>query len=257
MVNVKNKKEIEIMQKGGQILSETILEVLKQIKPGVSELEIDILAEKLIREKGAEPGFKTVSGYQNTVCVCTNEVVVHGIPSKYKFKEGDIVCIDCGVYYQGYHTDMAETILVKNSKCKIQNYEEKERFLEIGKKALWAGIEQAVVENRVGHISKAIQEVVEKEGGYSVVRTLVGHGVGKELHEEPEIPGFLDKKIEKTPKLVEGMTLAIEVIYNMGKADVVYSGKDDWCIISADRSLSAVFEKSIVITQQGPLILTK
>lgn len=257
MVDIKNSSEIEKMKEGGRILSEVLWELMKNVKPGVSELEIDQMAEKLIEERGGEPGFKKVKGYRHTICACTNEVVVHGIPSEYKFKEGDVVCIDCGVYYKGYHTDMAETVLVQGTRYKVQGYAEKSRFLEIGKKALNAGIAQAVVGNRIGHISKAIQEVIEKEGGYSVVRSLIGHGVGKKLHEDPEVPGFLEGSIEKTPLLTEGMTLAIEAIYNMGKADVIYAGTDDWTIRSADGSLSAVFERSIAIAENGPLVLTR
>jgi methionyl aminopeptidase len=243
MIDIKNPKEIELMRKGGGILADVLMKVMQEVKPGVSELEIDALAEKLIREQGGEPGFKKVPGYHHTICACTNEVVVHGIPSAYRFKPGDMVCIDCGVYYGGYHTDMAETVIVPSSKSKTQNFKEKKKFLDVGKKALWAGIDQAVIGNRIGHISKAIQDIVEKEGGYSIVRTLIGHGVGKELHEDPEVPGFLDRKIEKTHKLEEGLTIAIEVIYNMGRPEVVYEGTDDWSIVSADGSLSAVFER--------------
>ncbi len=259
MIDIKNLKQIEYMKQGGKILSDVLWEVLGNVKPGVSEIEIDTLAERLIREKGGEPGFKKVPGYHHTLCICTNDVVVHGVPSPYKFKERDVVCIDAGVYFQGYHTDMAETILVstQNSKLKTQNYKEKQLFLAIGKKALEAGIAQAVLGNRIGHISKAIQDIVEKEGGYSIVRTLIGHGVGKELHEEPEVPGFLDQPISRTPLLEKGMTIAVEVIYNMGRPDVVYAGTDDWTIKSADGSLSAVFERSIAIIENGPEILTK
>lgn len=256
MIDLKSPQEIEIMKKSGSILSEVLWKVMDEVKPGVSELEIDALAERLIREKGGEPGFMKVEGYKHTVCSCTNEVVVHGIPSKYRFKEGDMVCIDCGVYYEGYHTDMAETIIVGSEKKNDKSYLEKVKFLENGKRALEAGIKQAVIGNRIGHISRAIQEIVEKEGGYSIVRSLIGHGVGKELHEDPEVPGFVDKPLLKTPKLVEGMTIAIEVIYNMGGPDVVYVGNDDWSIKSADNSLSAVFERSVAILNDKTVILT-
>lgn len=255
MIDIKTQAEIDIMKKGGMILSEVLWELMKHVRPGVTELEIDDLADKLITQKGGEPGFKKVKGYRHSICACTNDVVVHGIPSEYRFKAGDLVCIDCGVYYKGYHTDMAETVLVQGAKYKAQ--EDKQRFLMIGKKALDAGIKQAVLGNRIGHISKAIQEIIEAEGGYSVVRSLIGHGVGKKLHEDPEVPGFLEGPISKTPLLMEGMTLAIEAIYNMGTADVVYAGTDDWAIKSADGSLSAVFERTIAIAAHGPLILTK
>lgn len=255
MINIKTPAELDIMKKGGMILSEVVWELMGNIKPGVSELEIDALAEKLIRKKGGEPGFKKVKGYKHTICACTNEIVVHGIPSDYRFKEGDVVCIDCGVFYKGYHTDMAETVIVGSKTGTINNANK--RFLEIGKKALEAGIKQAVAGNRIGHISKDIQDIVEKEGGYSIVRSLIGHGVGKNLHEEPDVPGFLDIPLHKTPKLIAGMTIAVEVIYNMGKADVVYAGTDDWTIKTADGSLSAVFERTIAVTQNNPLVLTR
>jgi len=258
MINLKTKEEIKIMQIGGKILADVLFEVLQSVKVGVSELELDSLAEKLILEKGGEPGFKKVEGYKHTICTSTNDVVVHGIPANYKLKEGDVAGIDCGVYYKGFHTDMAQTLRVSNQKSKIKNQKEDEidRFLSTGEKAMWEGIKAAKLGNRIGDISKAIQEVVEGQG-YSVVRSLIGHGVGKELHEEPEIPGFLDGPILKTPLLKEGVTIAIEVIYNMGKSDVVYSNSDGWTIKSKDGSLSGLFERSIVITNNGPLVLTK
>ncbi|MBF8250076.1 MAG: Methionine aminopeptidase [Candidatus Levybacteria bacterium] len=247
------------MRVGGKILADVLFEVLKHAEVGVSELELDQLAEKLILEKGGEPGFKKVEGYKHTICVSTNEVVVHGIPTNYKFKEGDVVGIDCGVYYQGFHTDMAQTLRVstQNSKLKTQNYDEVDRFLKTGEKAMWEGIKAAKAGNRVGDISKAIQGVVEGQR-YSVVRSLIGHGVGRELHEDPEVPGFLDgSSILNTPLLKEGMTIAVEAIYNMGKSDVIYSGGDGWTIKTKDGSLSGLFERSIVITNNGSLILTE
>lgn len=259
MIDIKQKKEIEIMKIGGQMLSSVLSEVMDAIKPGVTELELDQLAEKLILEKGGKPGFKKVKGYHHTICMSTNDVVVHGIPGSYAFKEGDVVGVDCGVYYKGFHTDMAETRRVsqiKDQRLKIKDNEgEIDKFLEIGKKALQAGVAQAVAGNRVGHISKAIQDIVEKGAGYSVVRSLIGHGVGRELHEEPEVPGYLVGKIEKTPLLQEGMTIAVEVIYNMGKDDVTLD-RDGWTIRSADGSMSGLFERTIAITGPGPLVLT-
>ncbi|MBI3093009.1 MAG: type I methionyl aminopeptidase [Candidatus Levybacteria bacterium] len=256
MVDIKNKKEVETMSEGGRILAEVLFEVLKKIKPGVSELELDQLAEKLIREKGAEPGFKKVKGYNHSICVSANDVVVHGVPTEYRLREGDIMGIDCGVFYKGFHTDSAQTVRVQNSKFKIQNSDDVDRFLSTGKKALGEAIKQAKVGNRVGNISKTIQDIVEG-ARYSVVRTLVGHGVGRELHEEPEVPGFLMGAISKTPPLSEGMTLAIEVIYNMGKSDVIYANNDGWTIKTKDGSLSAVFERTVVVTEVGSVILTK
>ncbi len=254
MIYYKNNDEIKNMALGGKILAEVLRKVASRVKPGVSEIELDILAEEFIIKKGAEPGFKKVKGYNHTLCVSTNDAVVHGVPSSYRFKEGDIVGIDCGVYYKSFYTDMAETVMVKGDK--IENKLEKEKFLKTGEKALEEAIKAVKIGNRIGHISKTIQDIVEKDG-YSVVRSLVGHGVGKSLHEEPEIPGFLDRGIKSTPLLSEGMTLAIEVIYNMGKSGVIYKGEDGWTISTKDGSLSSVFEKTIAITKNGPLILTK
>lgn len=256
MIPKKTAQEIESMQRGGKILSDVLWEVVQAAKPGVSEIELDRLAEKLIRERGGEPGFQRVPGYRHTICACTNDVVVHGIPSDYRLQAGDVFCVDAGVFLEGFHTDMAETIIVQNSKLKMQNEKEKERFLAIGKKALEAGLAEATAGHHIGHISKAIQDIVEKEGGYSIVRSLIGHGVGRELHEAPEVPGFLDQPIEKTPLLEPGMTIAVEVIYNMGRKAVEYRGDDDWTIVSQDGSLSAVFERSIAITKKGTKLLT-
>ena len=255
MINSKTKEEIKIMQEGGRILAKVLRELLQNIRPGVTELEIDRLAEKLIKGYGAEPGFKKVRGYKFSICVSTNDVVVHGIPTNYKFKTGDVIGIDCGVFYKGFHTDMAETIIVSNSKSQTTN-PKIDKFLGTGRKALNAGIKKAKAGNRVGDISKTIQEIVEG-AGYSVVKSLVGHGVGKDLHEEPEVPGYLAVKLEKTPKLTEGMTIAVEVIYNMGKDEVMYKEDDGWTISTGDGSLSGLFERTIAITQNGPVILTK
>lgn len=256
MINLKTKEEIEIMRTGGKILSEVLFEVLEHAKVGVSELELDQLAEKLILKKGGEPGFKKVDGYKHTICISTNDVVVHGIPTAYKLKEGDVVGIDCGVYYKGFHTDAAHTVRVQKSKVKSQKFDEIDNFLQTGERAMWEGIKVAKFGNRVGDISKAIQGIVEGQG-YSVVRSLIGHGVGRELHEDPEVPGFLDGSILKTPLLKVGMTIAVEVIYNMGKSDVVYSGSDGWTIKSKDGSLSGLFERTIAIISNGSLMLTK
>jgi methionyl aminopeptidase len=257
MIHIKSPDEIEKMRKGGRILGEVLSEVVKAVKPGVTELELDGLAERLIREKGGEPGFMKVPGYKHTICACTNDVVVHGIPREYALKENDVICIDCGVYYGGFHTDMAETVRVTNNKQQAtSNNEEVDKFLMVGKRALNEAIAQAVVGNRIGHISRTIEQIVEKEHGYGVLRSLIGHGVGRQLHEDPEVPGILQGPLEKTPLLKEGMTIAIEVIYNMGSPDAVYAGTDDWTIVSEDGSLSSVFERSVLITANGPEILT-
>ncbi len=253
MIDIKTDKEIAIMTRCGHMLANVLFQVMDAIKPGVSELEIEGLAERLIREKGGEPGFQRVQGYKYATCISTNDVVVHGIPTAYVIQPGDLVGVDCGVYLDGFHTDMAESVLVPGGK----RDNDIELFLSTGKKALQAGIAQATVGNRIGHISKAIQDIVEGQGGYSIVRSLIGHGVGRELHEEPEVPGFLNGKIENTVPLVPGMTIAVEIIYNMGKHDVVYKNRDGWTISTKDKTLSGLFERTILVSKDGPVILTK
>lgn len=251
------EKKIEAMSKAGQILGEALDHVLKHAKPGVTELELNNLVDKFITDKGGFPGFKKVPGYKHAICACTNDVVVHGIPTERVLNEGDSICIDTGVYLDGYHTDMGETIKIGGSVVDtVEDNDEVGKFLSVGKRTMWKAIEQAVPGKRVGHISEIIQKSVEG-AGYSVVRNLVGHGVGKTLHEKPEIPGILMQEIEKTPLIKSGMTLAIEVIYNMGDPDVEYEGEDGWTIVTSDGSLSAVFERTILVGDDGPILLTK
>ena len=257
MIPIKTPQEIKIMEKGAKILAKALFEVLQYAKPGVSELELDLLAEELITKQGGEPGFKKVEGYKHTICISTNDVVVHGIPTDYRLKEGDIVGIDCGVFLEGFHTDMSETVRISNIQYPISNIQNDkvDEFLDTGEKALELAIHQVRPGNRIGHISKTIQMIVEG-GGYSVVRELIGHGVGRELHEDPEVPGYLSGKIDNTPLLKEGMVIAVEIIYNMGRKEVVYSGKDDWTIKTKDGSLSGLFERTVAVTKEGHRILT-
>lgn len=250
MIDDKTRRKLDAMRRAGKILGEVLQEVLLSVRPGVREIELDRLAERLILEKGGEPGFKKVDGYQHTICVSTNNVVVHGIPKDRTLEEGDIIGIDCGVYLEGYHTDMAETVIVGTPKD-----EAVKQFLRIGKKAMMDGILQVKPGHRVGHISRAVQDLIEGKG-YSVVRSLVGHGVGKELHEEPEIPGYLEKEMRKTPILEEGMTFAVETIYNMGGQGVKYEGSDDWTIVSEDGTLAGLFERTVVVTDIGVELIT-
>lgn len=256
MIHYKSPEEIEIMRTGGKILAEVLFETLAQIKPGMTEIEVDKIADDLIVKKGGFPGFKKVRGYHHATCISTNDVVVHGIPSNRVLEEGDIIGVDCGVLYKGFNTDMAQTIRVGGNN-KSDNNSEIDKFLKIGEEALFEAIKVAVEGNRIGDVSKKIQDIVEKQAGYSVVRSLIGHGVGKKLHEDPEVPGYLDRRIEKTPKIIQGMTFAVEIIYNMGRPDVMYSGEDGWTISSADGSLSGLFERTIAITDKGTEILTK
>ena len=250
MIDYKTPEQIKIMQHGGHILADVLSTVMKSIKPGMSELELDTMAERMIRERGGEPGFQLVPGYRHTVCMSTNDVVVHGIPGPYQFKGGDVVGVDCGVFYQGFHTDMSDSTIVPGGEAP----EGAAEFLRIGKHALDEAIKQAVVGNRIGHISQKIQEIVEGNG-YGIVRSLIGHGVGRELHEEPEVPGYLARPLKNTPLLKEGMTIAVEVIYNMGSRDVMLDA-DGWTIRTADGKLAGLYERTIAITKNGPLMIT-
>lgn len=236
---------IELMRKSGEITAKALKKVLQSIKVGVSGLELDQIAETEIKKYKGELSFKSVKNYNFASCITINDQVVHGLPSGQKIKEGDLVSIDLGTVYKGWHTDAAWTVEVNNKKNK---------FLEIGEEALWQGIAKAVEGNKIGDISAAIQQKVEG-AGYSVVRSLVGHGVGRALHEEPEVPGF--GEAGTGPILKAGTTLAIEVIYIMGKKDVVLD-QDGWTIKSADGSPAGLFEMSIIVGPKGgkPEVLT-
>lgn len=268
MITVKSEEEIKIMKEGGGILAWVMAAVVKKAKPGVTTQELDQFAEGLIKKRGGLPSFKMVPKYNWATCMCVNDCVVHGIPNKHKLKEGDVLGIDIGIFYEGFHTDMARTLRVRNKKVspkrnflrevniKNKKLREIDRFLKTGKIALKRAIEQARVGNRLGHISKAIQDTVE-EASYSVVKTLVGHGVGEKLHEEPEIPCFLKSKIKDSPSLQKGMTLAVEVIYNLGSEETVLKQSDGWTILTKDGKLSGLFEDTVAVTEKGPIVLTK
>ncbi len=238
------------MRKSGQITASALKKVLENIKVGISGLELDKIAEQEIKRLGGEPSFKTVKGYKWTTCITFNEQVVHGIPTQRVVCEGDLVSIDLGVVYQGWHTDSAWSVLVDGGK--IEDRRLKIEFLKVGEEALWDGIAKAVDGNRIGDISEAIQKKVEG-AGYSVVRSLVGHGVGRALHEDPEVPGF--GKVGTGLVLKKGMSLAIEVIYNMGQYGVVLE-EDGWTVSSADRSLTGLFEMTVVVKAKKAEVLT-
>jgi methionyl aminopeptidase len=252
MIPIKTEKEIEIMKEGGKKLALVFAKVIKEIKPGIRLAQLDSLAEELIIKQGGFPSFKTVKGYYWTTCININEGVVHGIPNNYQIKEGDLVTLDMGMLYRGFHTDMARTLCVRmqNSKCNSQN----EKFLKAGKEALKMAIKATKVGNRVGHISAAIEKVIRK-AGFSPVEDLTGHGIGKKLHEEPQIPCFLARPIDQTPVLQPGMTLAIEVIYALGKSDLILAN-DGWTIETADGKPAGLFENTVLVTKKEPIILT-
>ena len=246
----RNSYEIKLMRESGRIASSALKKAIEAVRDGITPLELDKIASDEILRLGGDWSYKTVPGYKHATCITLNEQVVHGIPTDVKIKEGDLVSIDLAVLYKGWHTDCAWTKLVQSAKGKVQS--EKEKFLKVGEEALWDGVAKAIEGNTVGDISHAIQLMVENSG-YSVVRSLVGHGVGKSLHEEPEVPGYGTKGTGA--KLVPGMTLAIEVIYAQGDYQVVL-GSDGWTYSTLDKSLSALFEMSVVVGKEKAEVLT-
>ncbi len=246
-VTIKSAREIELMRNAGKILAKVHEDLGKELKPGMTTLEIDKLGEDMIRSFGCEPSFLNYCGYPGSVCVSVNEEVVHGIPSAKKIiKEGDIVSLDIGVIYKGYHSDAARTHGVGEIS------EDARLLIERTRQSFFEGIKYAYAGRHLHEISRAVGEYAQSFG-YGVVRDLCGHGIGSHLHEEPEIPNF--KQFRRGIKLRPGMTLAIEPMVNLGTEDVVWMD-DEWTVISEDMSLSAHYENTILITDGEPEILT-
>ena len=243
---VKTEKEIEIMKQAGQICAEALRSVLSEVKVGVSCAFLDGIAEKEIESRGASSSFKTVDDYKWTICTTINEQVVHGIPTDYKLKDGDVLGIDIGAQFQGFHSDMAISVPVGNVA------ESAQKFLDVGRETLKKAISKAMPGGRIGDISQTIGENVEK-AGYLPVRILTGHGVGRELHEEPMVPCF--GKSGTGPAILENMVLAIEVIYTEGAAELKLE-KDNWTFSTKDGSLGGLFEQTVAVTKAGPKVLT-
>ena len=246
-VTIKSKKEIELMREAGKMLEEVHNKLADFVKPGISTLEIDQFGEKAIRDLGCVPNFLNYNGYPASICVSVNDEVVHGIPSKDRiFQDGDIVSLDAGLIYKGYHSDMARTFPVG------QVSEEARLLMERTKGSFFAGIEMAKAGNHLYDISNAIDAYI-RPFGYGIVRDLVGHGIGTSLHEDPQIPNFAQHR--RGLKLQAGMTLAIEPMINIGRPDVAWLD-DDWTVVTEDGSLSAHYENTILITDGEPEILT-
>ena len=246
-VTIKTPREIELMREAGRILAKVHNELGKIIKPGITTLEIDRVGEELIRSYGCEPSFLNYNGYPASICVSVNEEVVHGIPSpKRVIKEGDIVSLDAGVIYKGYHSDAARTHIVGTAS------EEATKLVEVTKQCFFEGIKFAKPGNYLHDISNAIGAYAEKFG-YGVVRDLVGHGIGSHLHEDPPIPNYIVKS--RGPKLLPGMTLAIEPMINAGTYKVSWLD-DDWTVVTRDGKLSAHYENTVLITEDGCEILS-
>ena len=246
-VTVKSAKEIELMREAGRRLEIVHDEMAKIIRPGISTMEINEKGDKVIRELGCKPNFLHYGGFPASICVSVNEEVVHGIPKRDRIlKEGDIVSLDAGLIYKGYHSDAARTHAVG------QISPEAQKLLDVTKQSFFEGIKFAKEGNHLYDISAAIGDYAEKFG-YGVVRDLVGHGIGTEMHEDPQIPNFRQKR--KGMKLQAGMTLAIEPMINIGRPDVAWTD-DDWTVVTDDGSLSAHYENTILITKGEPEILS-
>ena len=246
-VSIKSKREIELMRESCRLLAIVQKAMEEAIKPGISTLDIDRLGEKMIRDLGCIPNFKNYHGYPASICVSVNDEVVHGIPSKHRIlQEGDIVSLDAGLIYKGYHSDAARTHAVGKISADAQ------KLIDVTKQSFFEGIKMAKAGNHLYDISNAIDAYVS-QFGYGIVRDLVGHGIGTQLHEDPQIPNFAQKK--RGLRLEPGMTLAIEPMINIGRADVEWLD-DDWTVVTEDGSLSAHYENTILITDGEPEILT-
>ena len=252
MIHIRNASEVEKISRSCQIVKETMDMIEELVQPGITTLELDNKAEGFIRSKGAYPGFKGLYGFPATICVSINDEVVHGIPSKNRIlKKGDIIGIDFGVYKDGFYADSAFTFGVGNIGSDL------ELLLDVTRDSLAKGIENAVIGNKLYDISKSIQDHVENNG-FSIVRSYVGHGIGRNLHEDPQVPNFVleSEKRENSLDLVEGLVIAIEPMVNVGNYEVEVSN-DNWTVVTKDGSLSAHFEHTIAITKKGPVNLTK
>ncbi len=246
MIYVKTKEEIELMRESALAVSRTLALIAEYIDEGVTTGRLDKLAEEFIRDNGGEPSFKGYHGFPATLCMSVNEEVVHGIPGKYAIKSGDVISVDCGVYKNGFHGDHAYSFKIGNVKPEVS------KLLKITKESLYKGIEAAKTGNRIGDIGFAIQDYVRKHG-YSVVRELTGHGLGRELHEEPPVPNY--GKRGRGAKITEGMVIAIEPMINLGKKNVRQLA-DGWTIVTEDKKPSAHFEHDIAIINGQPEILS-
>lgn len=246
MINIKSDMEIQYMRDAGKVVAETLAIIEQVIKPGISTAEIDKLAEEFIIKQGAKPSFKGYCGFPASICASVNDEVVHGIPTNRILLEGDIISIDCGAVLNGYHGDAARTFPVG----KVSN--EAMMLIEVTRNSFFKGAEKAIIGNRLSDISAVIQCYAQSHG-YSVVRDFVGHGIGKSMHEDPEVPNYGTPG--RGPKLVHGMVLAIEPMINIGNHYVkVESNK--WTVVTVDGSLSAHYENTVAITKDGPQILT-
>jgi methionyl aminopeptidase len=246
MVQIKTKEEIELMRESALTVSRTLGLIAEIIGPGVTPLRLDKLAYEYIKDQGGVPAFLGFDGFPNSLCISVNEAVVHGIPNERPFEEGDVVSVDCGVVLNQYYGDHAYTFAIGEVAPEVK------KLLEVTKESLYLGIEQMVTGNRVEDIGFAIQQIAERHG-YGIVRELVGHGLGKSMHEDPQVPNYGRRGRGK--KLVDGMVLAVEPMINLGTREIVMLD-DDWTIVTADKKPSAHFEHDIAIVNGRPDILS-
>jgi methionyl aminopeptidase len=248
VIQLKSQRELEIMARGGKILGDTVALMERSVKPGMTTADLDAIAEEFIRShKGAVPSFKGLYNFPASICSSINNEIVHGIPSRKRvLSEGDVVSIDVGVFYEGYHTDSATTVAVGRIN------DESARLLQVTREALDAGVAAARLGNHLGDIGAAVQQVVEA-AGFSVVRDLVGHGIGTGFHEEPQVPNY--SKPKRGIRLVPGLTIAIEPMVNIGKPGI-RTMPDKWTVVTVDGTRSAHFEHTVAITEDGPRILS-
>lgn len=252
MIHLKSWEEIKAMQEGGAILRKTVETLIPWIKAGITTEDVDNEAARLIKENGGDISFNKVPGYSWATCLCVNEQIVHTPPNKYKLKDGDVLTVDIGVFHKGMHTDYADTIVIGGED---KTDEATRKFLKVGREALDRAIEHARVGGYIGEISHSIEQDIYGNG-YHILSELTGHGVGKDLHEAPYVPGYLDRPIEKTYKIKSGLVIAVEVIYSVGTEDIAHEKGDDWSIVTSDGSLSACFEKTIALFDKKRFILT-
>lgn len=247
MVYYKTNEEIELIRKSSLLVSATLAEVAKFLKPGITTLQVDAMAEKFIRDNGGVPSFKNYKGFPFTSCISVNDAVVHGFPNNIELKDGDVVSVDLGVFMNGYHGDSAYTFALGVIPDDVK------QLLRVTKESLYKGVEKAVAGNRVGDIAFAVQDYTERQHGYGVVRELVGHGLGRHLHEDPQVPNF--GKRGTGLKMKEGLVIAIEPMINLGKKDVYYD-TDGWTVRTKDGKAAAHYEHTVCVQKNKPDILS-
>lgn len=249
-ITLKTDDEIQIMKEGGTILRKVVDEIIPKIDVGMKTEDIDSEAERLIKSYGAEPSFKTVKGYSWSTCLPVNAQAVHTPPSKYELTDGDIITLDIGVLYKGFHTDFAYSKLVGTSKD-----EKKTKFLTVGQETLEKALKKVKPGVHLGEIAEFIEKEINKHG-YFILKELTGHGIGRTLHEDPFVLNYLDRPVQKTYRMKPGFVMALEIIYSMGTEEIAYETGNSWSIITKDKSLSGWFEKTVAVTAENGFILT-